>query len=337
MAVKEVKGEREGKHTEMQTHIFTHSLAPAHTHAHTHTLLYQQNESAFWQYLNETEKSPIQPLCLAFINTARHWGDISLPSLAPSLLQTDTLTHTDMRTHTHINRGRSPVQVWWCLLLAFPPQSLFFLLAPPHLWAFVTSPPPPTTVLFHHTSLPPLSLSLSLLSLRLFASAAEWKYAQMRKGAVKLHISTGGSGSITDPISLRTRGREQGTTILLDNSSGPRREAQARPRSPPVWSRTLFARITAQKTPQQQQQPERTQGTRVLSQKKNLQGPGSDARMLASSSSSTPPPSPFSSSSSSLKLLLLVCGDPEIAAACLEVVWESVWDVGFICGSYVFS
>lgn len=26
----------------------------------------------------------------------------------------------------------------------------------------------------------------------------------MRKGAVKLHISTGGSGSITDPISLRT-------------------------------------------------------------------------------------------------------------------------------------
>lgn len=221
MAVKEVEGEREGKHTEMQTHIFTHSLAPAHTHAHTHTLLYQQNESAFWQYLNETEKSPIQPLCLAFINTARHWGDISLPSLAPSLLQTDTLTHTDMRTHTHINRGRSPVQVWWCLLLAFPPQSLFFLLAPPHLWAFVTSPPPPTTVLFHHTSLPPLSLSLSLLSLRLFASAAEWKYAQMRKGAVKLHISTGGSGSITDPISLRTRGREQGTTILLDNSSGP--------------------------------------------------------------------------------------------------------------------
>lgn len=165
MAVKEVEGEREGKHTEMQTHIFTHSLAPAHTHAHTHTLLYQQNESAFWQYLNETEKSPIQPLCLAFINTARHWGDISLPSLAPSLLQTDTLTHTDMRTHTHINRGRSPVQVWWCLLLAFPPQSLFFLLAPPHLWAFVTSPPPPTTVLFHHTSLPPLSLSLSLLSL----------------------------------------------------------------------------------------------------------------------------------------------------------------------------
>lgn len=310
MAVKEVEGEREGKHTEMQTHIFTHSLAPAHTHAHTHTLLYQQNESAFWQYLNETEKSPIQPLCLAFINTARHWGDISLPSLAPSLLQTDTLTHTDMRTHTHINRGRSPVQVWWCLLLAFPPQSLFFLLAPPHLWAFVTSPPPPTTVLFHHTSLPPLSLSLSLLSLRLFASAAEWKYAQMRKGAVKLHISTGGSGSITDPISLRTRGREQGTTILLDNSSGPRREAQARPRSPPVWSRTLFARITAQKTPQQQQQPERTQGTRVLSQKKNLQGPGSDARMLASSSSSTPPTFPF------LLLLLL----PQAAVARL---WRS--------------
>lgn len=104
MAVKEAEGEREGKHTEMQTHIFTHSLAPAHTHAHTHTLLYQQNESAFWQYLNETEKSPIQPLCLAFINTARHWGDISLPSLAPSLLQTDTLTHTDMRTHTHKQR-----------------------------------------------------------------------------------------------------------------------------------------------------------------------------------------------------------------------------------------
>lgn len=137
-------------------------------------------------------------------------------------------------------------------------------------------------------------------------------------------------------LTLSLWGREQGTTILLDNSSGPRREAQARPRSPPVWSRTLFARITAQKTPQQQQ-PERTQGTRVLSQKKNLQGPGSDARMLASSSSSTPPPSPFSSSSSSLKLLLLVCGDPEIAAACLEVVWESVWDVGFICGSYIFS
>ena len=49
-------------------------------------------------------------------------------------------------------------------------------------------------------SLPSLTLSPSL-SLCLFA--AEWTYAQMRKGAIKLHISTGGSGSITDPLLFR--------------------------------------------------------------------------------------------------------------------------------------
>lgn len=173
MAVKEVEGEREGKHTEMQTHIFTHSLAPAHTHAHTHTLLYQQNESAFWQYLNETEKSPIQPLCLAFINTARHWGDISLPSLAPSLLQTDTLTHTDMRTHTHINRGRSPVQVWWCLLLAFPPQSLFFFVSSSSLVGFCYLTPSSYYCPFP-PHLPPSPLTLSLPALSPSVCLCRW-------------------------------------------------------------------------------------------------------------------------------------------------------------------
>lgn len=106
---------------------WTHTL-----HTHCLSLLYQQNESAFWRYLNETEKSPIQPLYPAFINTARHWGDISLPSLTPSVC-----------VHTHKLREVS------CSGMMMPPPRLFIPLIPLSRWllltrgAFVTSPPPP--------------------------------------------------------------------------------------------------------------------------------------------------------------------------------------------------
>lgn len=77
------------------------------------------------------------------------------------------------------------------MMMTPPPHHHWLLLTRglllPHLPAPILLSPP-------LISLPAHTLSLSF-PLCLFACAAEWKYAQMRKGAVKLHIPTGGSSS----------------------------------------------------------------------------------------------------------------------------------------------
>ncbi|KAK2851146.1 hypothetical protein Q5P01_007422 [Channa striata] len=166
--------------------------------------------------------------------------------------------------------------------------------APPHSGAFVTSPP--LHLFFPHTSLPALTL-LPSLSHCLFACAAEWKYAQMRKGAVKLHISTGGgssssSSSSFDPGSLD---KETDQTIILDNYSGHKQKHEP--------GAHLF-----ETGPCLLERPRR-QGARVQRQMRTSGVPagmhGMDARLFFTFFH---------------ELMLLVCGDPEIAAASLEVV-----------------
>lgn len=172
MPVKETEGETGRERANTWSCRWTHTQK--HTHSliallqratiHSLSLLYQQNESAFWRYLNETEKSPIQPLCPAFINTARHWGDISLPSLTPSVC---------VPTHTHTHKQREVS----CSGMMMPPPHFFspllffflclFLVGSSSLRGFcyltsllLFSFSPPHLPLSSHF----LSLSLSLLS-----------------------------------------------------------------------------------------------------------------------------------------------------------------------------